>query len=53
MLSSDVRSAKREGDGIGLASVATLAKRYRGEVQVEIDEYAATIHVLLFAGDAR
>ena len=53
VLSSDVRSAKREGDGIGLASVATLAKRYRGEVQVEIDEYAATIHVLLFAGDAR
>ena len=53
VLSSDARSAKREGDGIGLASVATLAKRYRGEVQVEIDEYAATIHVLLFAGDAR
>ena len=53
VLSSDVRSAKREGDGIGLASVATLAKRYRGEVQVEIDEYATTIHVLLFAGDAR
>ena len=52
VLSSDVRSAKREGDGIGLASVATLAKRYRGEVRVEIDEHAATIHVLLFADDA-
>ena len=37
------RSAKREGDGIGLASVATLAKRYRGEVQVEIDEAVALI----------
>ena len=53
MLSSDARSAKREGDGIGLASVATLAKRYRGEVQVEIDEYAATIRVLLRTGGAR
>ena len=53
VLSSDARSAKREGDGIGLASVATLAKRYRGEVQVEIDKYAATIRVLLRTGGAR
>ena len=29
VLSSGARSAKREGDGIGLASVATLAKRIR------------------------
>ncbi|MFR0706591.1 MAG: sensor histidine kinase [Eggerthella lenta] len=53
VLSSDARAATREGDGIGLASVATLAKRYRGEVQVEIDEYAATIRVLLRTGGAR
>lgn len=53
VLLSGARSAKREGDGIGLASVATLAKRYRGEVRVEIDEHATTIHVLLFADNAR
>lgn len=53
VLSSGARSAKRNSDGIGLSSVATLAKRYRGEVRVEIDEHAATIHMLLFAGDVR
>lgn len=53
VLSGGARSAKREGDGIGLASVAALAKRYRGEVQVEADEHMATIRVLLFAGGAR
>lgn len=53
VLSSGARSAKRKGDGIGLASVATLAKRYRGEVQVEADEHAATVRVLLRAGEAR
>ena len=53
VLSSGARSAKREGDGIGLASVATMAKRYRGEVRVETDEHAATIRVLLRAGGAR
>lgn len=53
VLSSGARSAKREGDGIGLASVASLANRYRGEVQVEADEHAATIRVLLRVGRAR
>ena len=53
VLSSGARSVKRNSDGIGLASVVTLAKRYRGEVRVEIDEHAAAIHMLLFAGDAR
>ena len=53
VLSSGARSGKREGDGIGLASVVTLAKRYRGEVQVETDEHAATIRVLLRSGGAR
>lgn len=52
VLSSGARSAKREGDGIGLASVVTLAQRYRGEVQVEADEHTTTIRVLLRAGGA-
>ena len=53
VLSSGARSAKRKGDGIGLTSVATLAKRYRGEVQVEADEHAATVRVLLRPSGAR
>ena len=53
VLSSGVRSAKRESDGIGLTSVATLAKRHRGEVRVEVSQHAAAIHVLLFADGAR
>lgn len=53
VLLNGARSAKREGAGIGLASVATLAKRHRGEVRVEVDQRAATIHVLLFADNER
>ena len=47
VLSRATQSAKRPGEGIGLASAAALAERHRGEVRVEVSDGSAEVKLLL------
>ena len=47
VLADAARSTKHAGEGVGLASAAALAHRFRGEVRVEAADGAAEVQLLL------